>query len=277
MFDITRIVIDASVREFQEAYERNYGSMNPEYGRILGWAGRMALERISKTDAPYHNMEHTIIVTLVGQEILRGKHMRDGGVSPSDWLHFLISLLLHDIGYVRGICRADEGRSCTTGDGGRVQVPQGATDAFLTPYHVERGKLFVRERFGDHELVDAEILASNIDLTRFPVPTREDSEDTTSYSALVRAADLIGQLADPGRRQKLPALFREFEETGMAKELGFKDASDLQRDYPNFFWSSVHPYIGAALRYLELTQVGRIWVANLYGPVFEAEHGLDGN
>ncbi len=62
-----------------------------------------------------------------------------------------------------------------------------------------------------------------------------------------------------------------------AKELGFEDASDLQRDYPNFFWSSVHPYIGAALRYLELTQVGRLWVANLYGPVFEAEHGLDGN
>lgn len=114
MFDISRIVIDAAVPEFQEAYERNYGSMNPEYGRILGWAGRMALERISRTDAPYHDMEHTIVVTLVGQEILRGKHMREGGVTPSDWLHFLISLLLHDIGYVRGICREDEGRSCTT-------------------------------------------------------------------------------------------------------------------------------------------------------------------
>jgi hypothetical protein len=277
VFDITRVVIDASVSEFQEAYERNYGSLNPEYGRILSWAGRMALERISKTDAPYHDLQHTIVVTLVGQEILWGKHMCEGGVSPRDWLHFLISLLLHDIGYVRGICSADEGRSCTTGEGGRVMVPQGATDAFLTPHHVERGKLFVRERFGDHEIVDAEVVAANIDLTRFPVPESADSGDTTGYSGLVRAADLIGQLADPGRRQKLPALFREFEETGMAEKLGFKDASDLQRDYPNFFWNSVHPYIGDALRYLELTQVGRIWIAKLYGPVFAAEHGLEAN
>lgn len=122
-----------------------------------------------------------------------------------------------------------------------MQVPRGATDAFLTPYHVERGKCFVRERFGDHEIVDAEILASNIDLTRFPVPDSADSEDTTGNSGLVRAADLIGQLADPGRRRKLPALFREFEETGMAEQLGFKDVSDLRRDYPNFFWNSVHP------------------------------------
>src|SRR5262245_16994966 len=29
-----------------------------------------------------------------------------------------------------------------------VSVPEGATDAALTPYHVARSKLFVRERFG---------------------------------------------------------------------------------------------------------------------------------
>ena len=51
--------------------------------------------------------------------------------------------------------------------------------------------------------------------------------------------------------------------------------ADLQRDYPNFFWNSVHPYIGDALKYLELTQSGRMWVANLYAPVFAAEHELD--
>jgi hypothetical protein len=274
VFDVSRIVIDASVQEFQEAFVRNYGAMNPEFIPVLGRVARLALEQIAKTDAPYHDMEHTIVVTLVGQEILRGKHMREGGVTPSHWLHFMTSLLLHDIGYVRGICREDEGRSCTTGDGGRVTVPRGATDAYLTPYHVERGKCFARERFEDHEFIDAEIVAANIELTRFPVPESADSRDTGSFSGLVRAADLIGQLADPARTQKLPALFREFEETGMADKLGFKDASDLQRDYPNFFWSSVHPYIGEALRYLDLTHSGRLWVANLYAPVFAAEHDL---
>jgi hypothetical protein len=45
-----------------------------------------------------------MMVTLVRQEILRGKHIREGGVSPRDWLHFISSLLCHDIGYVRGVC-----------------------------------------------------------------------------------------------------------------------------------------------------------------------------
>jgi hypothetical protein len=44
---------------------------------------------------------------LVGQEVLRGKHLREGGISPRDWLHFIISLLCHDIGYVRGISMND--------------------------------------------------------------------------------------------------------------------------------------------------------------------------
>ena len=35
-------------------------------------------------------------------------------------------------------------------------VPEGATDASLTPYHVARSKLFVRERFSD-AIIDLDI------------------------------------------------------------------------------------------------------------------------
>src|SRR5262245_23351295 len=66
---------------------------------------------------PYHDLGHTICVTLVGQEVLRGKHLREGGVSPRDWLHFITSLLCHDIGYVRGICRNDRQGCYVTGQG----------------------------------------------------------------------------------------------------------------------------------------------------------------
>jgi hypothetical protein len=68
--------------------------------------GRLALENIADSDAAYHDMNHTIMVTLVGREILRGKHTKEGGVTPRDWLHFVISLLCHDIGYVRGYVEA---------------------------------------------------------------------------------------------------------------------------------------------------------------------------
>ena len=87
------------------------------------------------------------MVTLVGQEILRGRHISVGGVTPRDWLHFIVSLLCHDIGYVRGICQGDGGGSYVTNlAGDKVTLPEGATDASMTPYHVARSKLFVRER-----------------------------------------------------------------------------------------------------------------------------------
>jgi hypothetical protein len=38
----------------------------------------MALERIAHSDALYHNVEHTVTVLLVGQEILRCKHICAG-------------------------------------------------------------------------------------------------------------------------------------------------------------------------------------------------------
>jgi hypothetical protein len=272
MFNATQVVIDAFVEQLEAAYRRNYGSLESGYGGILAWAGRMALERIAQTDAFYHTVDHTILVTLVGQEILRGKHMSEGGVSPRDWLHFVISLLCHDIGYVRGVCRADVGRRCTTGRAGRtIDMAPGATDAALTPYHVDRGKLFVIERFGAHSLIDAEVIARNIELTRFPVPDAADRRDTNDYPALLRAADLIGQLGDPDHLRKLPALFQEFEETGTNAKLGYESPDDLRTAYPSFYWNEVHPFVGDALRHLSISQEGRQWTANLYAQIYVAE------
>jgi hypothetical protein len=273
MFNGTQLMIDAFVARLEDAYTRNYGTFEPSYGEILAWAGRMALERISQTDALYHNVEHTIMVTLVGQEILRGKHIRQGGVTPSDWLHFMISLLCHDIGYVRGVCRADQGNVCSTGQADQVvTLPPGATDAFLTTYHVDRGILFIRERFGGHTVIDADLIVENIELTRFPTPEDTDHQETSDYRGLVRAADLIGQLADPGYLRKQPALFWEFEETGTNAKLGYKSPDDLRRGYPSFYWDVVYPYVVDGVEHLRVTQEGRQWIANLNAHVFATEH-----
>ena len=40
----------------------------------------------------------------------------------------------------------------------------------------------------------------------------------------------------------------------------------------DFFWKTVRPYIGDALRYLRVTQEGQQWIANLYANVFSMEH-----
>lgn len=275
MFNATAILIDAFVERLHAGYRRTYGGFKPDYPEIIAWAGTMALENIANCDALYHNVEHTMLVTLVGQEILRGKHIREGGVTPDDWLDFIISLLCHDIGYVKGVCRQDQeslGLYATGIADGMVSISMGATSASLTPYHVDRGKLVIDERFGGHKLINAEQIKRNIELTRFPVPADETYQDRHNFSGLARAADLIGQLSDPRYLKKISALFYEFEEVGTNKVLGYKTPGDLRTNYAKFYWNGVFPYIPAALKYLELTQEGKQIVANLYANVFQVEN-----
>jgi hypothetical protein len=273
MFNATELLIEQFLERLKTAYQRTYGGWKAEYAEIITWVGSMALENIANSDALYHNVEHTILVTLVGQEILRGKHIRDGGVSCEDWLHCLISLLCHDIGYVKGVCRRDGNNLYATGCGDTlIELPPGASDASLTPYHIDRGKLFVEERFGGHRVIDSELIKRNIELTRFPVPADDDHRDTIYYPGLIRAADLLGQLSDPRYLQKINALFYEFEENGTNKILGYQTPYDLRQNYPKFFWNVVYPYVKNALTYLQLTQQGKQVIANLYANVFMVEH-----
>jgi hypothetical protein len=277
MFDATQLIIDRFVQELREGYRRTYGGWKTDYSDIIAWAGNMALENIANSDALYHNVEHTILVTLVGQEIMRGKHIREGGISCEDWLHGIISLLCHDIGYVKGVCRQDqpiESLYATGINGEMVKLKPGSSDASLAPYHVDRGKQFIQERFGYHKLIDAQTIQRNIELTRFPVPKDEDHQDKENCPGLVRAADLIGQLSDPRYLKKIGALYYEFEETGVNKNLGYRHAGDVRQNYAKFYWNVVYPYIDQGLRYLELTQEGKQILANLYANVFVVEHEM---
>ncbi len=280
MLNLQKLTIDLSVEELRKAYERTYSNIDQQLGNIIVWSGRLALENIANSDALYHDVEHTVMVTLAGQAIIEGKHLLEGGVTPRDWVHCMIALLCHDIGYVRGICKDDKDEIIATGIGNEtVEIPPGASDAVLSPYHVDRSKLFVRERFGKGLLmgmvaeIDAEVIASYIEITRFPVPDDDWHQDTKGYPGLVRAADFVGQLGDPNRPRKSPALFFEFEEIGANEELGYKRPGDLHDSYAKFYWDVVSPYIQEALRYLRVTQEGKQWIANLYANVFGAEHG----
>lgn len=275
MFNSTQVIMNTCIEHLQAGYCQTYGSLKPNYAEIIAWAANMSLENIANSDALYHNVEHTALVALVGQEILRGKQIREGKVSCEDWLHFIISTLCHDIGYVKGVClgdKASENLYATGLNEMMICLPYGSTDASLTCFHVDRGKIFIKERFGTHNLIDAQELQDNIELTRFPVPVDEEHSDTSNYPGLTRAADLIGQLSDSRYLKKIPALFCEFEETGTNKILGYHSPDDLRKNYPSFFWNSIFHYIQPALRYLEVTLLGKQIIANLYANVFQVEH-----
>jgi hypothetical protein len=71
-------------------------------------------------------------------------------------------------GYVRGILEGDGSEGYVTdAKGGKIRLPRGSSDAALTPYHVDRSKLFVMERIGGSKLVDASRNARAIEFTRF--------------------------------------------------------------------------------------------------------------
>ncbi|EAW37021.1 Npun_R2479 family HD domain-containing metalloprotein [Lyngbya sp. PCC 8106] len=263
----TQPLINTCIQQLQSGYIDLYGELESESLTFIGQIARVVLSQIAQTDAPYHDLEHTVLVTLAGLEILRGKQMNEGSVSPQDWLNTIVSLLCHDIGYCKGICRADrleKGRYVIGADQQTIYLSSETTDASLTPYHVDRGQLFALETLSRFNLININTIQHNIELTRFPVPAGKKYQDTCSYASLVRAADLIGQLADPNYLTKMTRLFREFEEIGTHQSLGYRHPDDLRVAYPNFFYNVVYAYIRDALKYLECTDRGQEIVISLY-------------
>ena len=252
---------------FQIAFEGTYPGTRPDYRNLIGSVSRLTLNALLHCDAAYHNVEHTLLVTQAGQEILRGKQILDGDVTSEDWVHAIVALLCHDIGYVKGICQQDRVDVSQYDTGAAAQyivlAPQ-QTAASLAPYHVDRGKQFVAEAFQRHPLLNVAMVQRHIEHTRFPVPKDRLHQDTLHYPGLIRAGDLIGQLSDPNYLDKLPALYREFEEIGTNQALSYHSSADLRADYPRFFHEVVYPYIQDALEYLKVTRLGKQILKNLY-------------
>jgi len=254
--------------------QRTFGSSHARLAEFIPSAARLALECIGNSDALYHNVEHTLLVATAGRDILRGRALLLR-TSPSDWAHLLVACLMHDIGYVRGILKGDDAQGCVCDASGRkFSIPRGASDAALAPYHVDRSKLFVLERLGDVEFLDAGRIARAIEFTRFPNGSSINDKEIDEDALLLRAADLIGQLGDPQYLRKANALYHEFEEIGLNRELGYASPADVVEQYPKFYWKSVSPHVQTAIRYLEVTASGRQWIANLYSNVFRAERAL---
>ena len=160
---------------------RRFGSTRANLIGGLQSAARLALECIGNSDALYHNVEHTMLVTLVGYDIMKGRSLL-ASTSASDYAHLIAACLFHDIGFVRGILTGDgEDGYVIDADGGKVKLPRGSSDAALMPYHVERSKLFVMDRLGDSHLLDAARISRAIEFTRFPVPELDDQFHETDH------------------------------------------------------------------------------------------------
>ena len=52
---------------------QRFGSTHEHLTELVPSLARLALECIGNSDAPYHNVEHTMLVTLAGHDIMKGR------------------------------------------------------------------------------------------------------------------------------------------------------------------------------------------------------------
>src|ERR1700730_16928302 len=271
MMTLPELAASALEELLRSFMRRFYGSAQMQLLEIVPSAARIALECIGNSDALYHNVEHTLLVTLAGHEIFCGRALH-ANVTADDYAHIIIACLAHDIGYVRGLFKEDDADGFVIDATGRkVALPRGSSDAGLMPYHVDRSKLYVMERIEGIVPLNTQRIALAIEGTRFPPVQGQQYDEEAS---IVRAADFIGQLGDPNYSRKANALYHEFEEVGMNRQLGYDSPADIVNRYPQFYWISVAPHIQTEIGYLNKTTRGRQWIANLYGNVFRAERHI---
>src|SRR5437016_4191831 len=137
MMTLPELAADA-LEEFLGSYmRRRFGSSQAHLVEIVPAAARIALECIGNSDALYHNVEHTLLVTLAGHDILRGRALHTH-ITVTDYAHVIIACLTHDIGYVRGLLKEDDADGFVIDASGRkVTLPRGSSDASLMPHHVD--------------------------------------------------------------------------------------------------------------------------------------------
>jgi hypothetical protein len=268
---ITALAANKLGKFLAKDFRRVFGPAQDDMAERLGAFGRSTIECLARSDALYHNFEHTLQVTMVGRDILEGMNLSQR-IEPTDYSHLIVACLLHDIGYMRGVLSGDTETEFVVDDSGKtITLPRGASDAALSPYHVDRSKLFAFERLRNSP-IDASRIAAAIEMTRFPARPDRTSANGSMEPKLVQAADLIGQLGDPMYSRKANALYAEFEEIGINRQLGYSSPADVIDRYPSFFWNSISMHIEDGIKYLNMTVSGRQWIANLHHHLLCAEH-----
>ncbi|MGA9441391.1 MAG: metal-dependent phosphohydrolase, partial [Pseudolabrys sp.] len=92
MFTIPELAAEALGSHLAEHMGRRFGSTDMGLIERVQSAARLAIECIGNSDALYHNVEHTMLVTLAGFDILRGRQLLVE-TGASDFEHLIFACL----------------------------------------------------------------------------------------------------------------------------------------------------------------------------------------
>ncbi|HEV2716897.1 MAG TPA: hypothetical protein VGU64_16655 [Terriglobales bacterium] len=96
MITVPELAADALGSFLADQMTRRFGSADVGLTEGIPSAARLALDCIGNSDALYHTVEHTMLVTLAGYDIMRGRALLMP-TDVSDFAHLIIACLFHDI------------------------------------------------------------------------------------------------------------------------------------------------------------------------------------
>src|SRR5215831_15880416 len=118
MFTVPELAAEALGDFLGNYMRRRFGAGHDRLVEMVPSIARIAIECIGNSDALYHNVEHTMLVTLAGHDITRGRALHTHMLAE-DYATVIIACLTHDIGYVRGRAARLTPRCCPTMSNGR--------------------------------------------------------------------------------------------------------------------------------------------------------------
>lgn len=172
-----------------------------------------------ESNTRYHNLEHTIMVTLGTARLIHGCVEAGMRFSPDNILTGLLAGLYHDLGLIQ------------------KSKDRKGTGAKYTIGHETRSIAFMRHNMGvkdypTEQMDDCEqlIKCTNIHMSVSEIAFRSDEIKTLGM--IVGSADLLSQIADRKYLEKLALLFKEFEEAGLP---GFDSEDELIEKTEGFY------------------------------------------
>jgi len=177
-------------------------------------------------DTPYHDLQHTMDVTLAMARLIWGYENEHNEIGPLGALLGLITALFHDAGYVRS-----------------WYDDQHHNGAELTRVHVSRSAIFLDKYLPTVGLTHgSSICRQMVHFTGYEVSISEivlEDSKLRSLGKLIGTADLLAQMADRCYLEKCrDRLYPEFVAAGMAapngRHGGYLSAEDFLTKSPFF-------------------------------------------
>ncbi|GBE52008.1 cyclic di-GMP phosphodiesterase response regulator RpfG [bacterium BMS3Bbin14] len=167
----------------------------------------------------YHNLNHTMAIALAVVRLIHGLFVKGTRFSPEIIENGVLAAWFHDIGLIQ------------------KKSDREGTGAKYTKQHEERSIQFLLEYMQSQgrDVEDSRRCAQMIKCTKLTASPQDlsfESDEVRLMGYILGTADIVSQMADRGYLERLPLLFEELREGGVAE---YESTVDIYHETVDFF------------------------------------------